>query len=111
MTDMPRCHRVQLPDPVGKAGEAEIFVRTERYEQIFNDYSNRNCNTEGAQRSNLNHNQRQGLVKLKKRVKEGNIILLKTDKTDKLAVVSPDVYLEMGEVHIGDDKTITMAET
>ena len=67
VTDMPQCSRVTLPLEVDRKAEAEIFVRSERYMETFVKYKEKHCNSQGSQRSNLTHNQRQGLSKLKKR--------------------------------------------
>ena len=35
---------------------------------------------------------------------------MKTDKTNRLAAVTPEVYLKMGESHIGTDREISLAD-
>ena len=51
--------------------------------------------------------QQRGYKKLQKRIQEKEIVVMQTDKTDKLAVVSREMYEKMGEAHTKDDKVIT----
>ena len=52
-----------------------------------------NC-LNSLKRSNLTRNDIRGLKSLKKRVKEGEIIILPTDKTGLFTGMSRDTYLE-----------------
>ena len=50
--------------------------------------------------------QLKGLKSLKKRVKEGQIVICKTDKSGKFGVASLEAYKQMGEVHTRGDEEI-----
>ena len=82
----------ELPDSVSRSEEAEILTRSEKYQRAYHDYKTQHCNTEGNQKSNLTHKQRQGLKSLKERVKSGELIICKTDKSDKVIAVSRELY-------------------
>ena len=88
----------------------KFFVRNQRYNDIFSAYRDANCNQDRAQQTNLTHNQCEGLWKLKKHVKEEEIVIVKSDKTDKPIAVSREAYKQMGMVHIGNDKVILNVE-
>ena len=60
----------------------------------------------GEQPTNLTESQQIGLKSLKKRVKEAQIIILKTDKSGKLCVATVEEYIRMGQVHTGKDQLI-----
>ena len=49
---------------------------------------------------------RKGLAKLMKRVKEGDLLVLMTDKSGKMMVVSVEDYFRMGLEHIKDDTEV-----
>ena len=51
-----------------------------------------------------------GLSSLKRRMKEGDIIIMSTDKSSKLAITDVETYLKLGEKHIMKDKEITLKE-
>ena len=49
-------------------------------------------------------------MKLLKRVKEGELVICKTDKSQKLAVLSTEEYLRVGREHTEKDIEITVEE-
>ena len=63
---------------------------------IFQEYVKKNCNDNGKQQSNLNKSQSRGLKSLRKRIKEGEIVITPTDKTGNLAVFSRESFEEAG---------------
>ena len=54
----------------------------------------------------MSWSQRNGLKKLQKRKKDGDIIVLTTDKSNKFAVTDVESYLAMGAVHTDKDREI-----
>jgi hypothetical protein len=59
---------------------------------------------------NLQEDEQEGLKSLKRRIKEGEILVMKTDKSSKLAVTTRDEYVKMGEVHTRKDKPVKREE-
>ena len=51
-----------------------------------------------------------GLAKLKKRVDDGSVVICETDKSGKLAIVTMEEYIRMGQVHIEKDTEIDQDE-
>ena len=47
---------------------------------------------------------------MKKRIKNDEIIIMRTDKSSKLAICDVDTYLKLGEKHIKKDKEITLKD-
>ena len=64
------------------------------------------CNDKGEQATNLTREEQRGLRKLQKRIKNHEILVLKTDKLGKLAVINRYQYLEMGLKKCTLDKKI-----
>ena len=58
----------------------------------------------------MTEEQQAGLKSLKKRIQEGEIVVIKTDKSGKLCVSTRDEYVKMGMMHAGKDKKITRKE-
>ena len=77
---------------------------------IFRDYREQNCKLKGDQRPNLTDEELAGFKSLQKRVKSGDIIILKTDKSNKFAVSDYESCLRMGEEHTKKDKEIERSE-
>ena len=59
---------------------------------------------------NLTKQERQGLKKLKKRISEGELLVIKTDKSGKLGVINREKYLEMGLKDSSRDREINRKE-
>ena len=106
VTDLKENSRVYLPKPLPLQEEAKIEIRREQYEKVFSKFVEDNCSENGAQKSNLTKEQRNGLKKLQKRKKDGDIIVLITDKSGKFAITDTESYLKMGAVHTDKDTII-----
>ena len=55
---------------------------------------------------NVNESEMRGLEKLRKRVDAKELVVVKTDKSGKLAIVEWEVYMAMGEKHVANDKVV-----
>ena len=55
----------------------------------------------------MTESQQAGLKALKKRIQEGELVILKTDKSGKLRVLTVEEYIRMGLEHAGKDKIIS----
>ena len=108
-TDMNDCVRVTLPKPLKVQEEAKIELRRELHVKIFLDYI-RDKTKDGEQMSNLSDSEMRGLKSLLKRIKNQELLILKTDKSGQFCVVSWSDYLEMGKVHTDKDMQVSRAE-
>ena len=110
VTDLAECSRVTLPKPLPTKYENMIEMRREIHTEIHNRYRQERCNKDGEQESNLTKDQQEGLKTLKKKIKDGEIVVLRTDKSGKLCVASRDAYVKMGMIHTEKDKKIGWKE-
>ena len=101
---------MHLPKALPAKLEASLNVRLEKYKETFDQYVKENCNDKGKQVSNLTPTQQQGVDSLKRRIKAKEILVCPTDKTGKLMLTTPAVYLMMGEQHVSKDEPITTKE-
>ena len=106
-TDLRQCTRVTLPKPLNPEEESRLEVRKRTQKDTFEKYRKENTNTKGEQKTNLSPEERSGLHSLQKKIKEEEIIIMKTDKSGRFLVITPEQYLEMGKVHTSTDKEIT----
>ena len=104
VTDLPENNRVQLPKEVSPKQENELGMLREIVMKEFVDYKReieedeikkgipeeKRHNQEGA---NLTKIEKNGIKKLKKRIQNKEIIILKTDKSGKLTAIERDKYL------------------
>ena len=111
VTSMKGNSRVILPKIMKKFRD-EAALETMRTEvmQDFLEFIRKNCNKRGEQCSNLSNSELRGLKSLKKRVKNGEIVVVPTDKTGKLCVMAREAYEEAGSVHVGKDEKVGQEE-
>ena len=110
VTDIQECSRVTLPRPLPTKQEAFIEIRRDVHSKIYREYRQEYCNKKGEQHTNLTEQEQRGLKKLQKRIKENNLVILKTDKSGKFATTNLENYLKMGQEHTDKDKIITRTE-
>ena len=65
---------------------------------------------ENNKAQNLDKDLRDGIKSLKKRSKDGEIVIVETDKSGKFCVFSMEEYLKAGEVHTKNDKKVDEKE-
>ena len=63
----------------------------------------------GVQESDLTAQETRGLKKLQKRVKEGSLVVVKTDKSGRFAIISMVEYERAGKVHTEKDVDVDLA--
>ena len=107
VTDLKECSRVTLPKPLPNKEETMIEMRREIHTNIYNTYRKERCNQEGEQKPNLSPEEQEGLKTLRDRIKKKEILVMKTDKSGKMCVTTPEEYIKMGLVHAGKDKIIS----
>ena len=106
VTDLKECARVTLPRPLDTKHEALIEMRRGTNERIYSEYRKEECNKKGDVRGNLTEEEKDGLKSLQKRMKNQEIVILKTDKSGKMCVVTREEYIRMGQEHTGKDAEI-----
>ena len=87
--------------------EALIEMRRGTNEKIYKDFTKEKCNKKGEVKGNLDDDERDGLKSLQKKIKDGVLVILKSDKSGKLCAVSMEEYVKMGEVHTSKDEEIS----
>ena len=105
-TDLKECSRITLPKPLETRHEAMIETRRNMNEKTYNQYRDEECNRKGEVKGNLTEEEKDGLKSLQNRIKNKEIIILKTDKSGKLCVTTREEYERMGHEHIKKDVEI-----
>ena len=86
--------------------ESVIELVKNKVAKTFKKYVDLHCNEKGEQESNLSMSEIRGLRKLRKRIKNKEIIAVKTDKSGKLTVMKRDLYEKLGEEKCKQDRII-----
>ena len=106
VTDLKECARITLPKPLSPSEETKLEVRREAHLSIYESYREENTRS-GKQKSNLTRSEEAGLKTLQERVKKGEIVIMKTDKSSRFVVTTPEEYLAMGAEHTSKDIEIS----
>ena len=109
-TDVKNNARVIFPRTQDFQKEANLQMLRIEAMGVFRDYVKGNCDTRGRQKSNLSTSEQRGLKSLKKRVEEGQIVVMTTDKTGSFAVLGRERYLEAGLSHAQGDTEVGWGE-
>ena len=110
VTDLRQCARVTLPKSLSPDEESKLEVRKRSQIETFEHYRKNNTNKNGEQRSNLSHDEKTGLRSLQKRIKNEEIIIMKTDKSGRFVVTTPEKYKELGKEHTEKDTEISWGQ-
>ena len=109
-TDLVENKKVTLPRPSDNFTESSIEMLRQKIMKTFRKYREKNCTEKGEQESNLTSAELKGLRKLKKRIRNREIVILKTDKSGKLAPMSREKYEKMGKEKVKNDEKIDRTE-
>ena len=69
----------------------------------------RETDEEGVQENNLTMEEENGLTKLQKRVKDGYLVVVKTEKSGRFSVISMEEYDRSGTLHIKNDVEMNLS--
>lgn len=97
-----------LPGPLTPAQEQEIECRRVEWIKLFNDFMAEFTDEEGVQESNLTKEEARGLKKLQKRVREGTLVVVRTDKSGRFSILSRKEYERADRVHTDKDVEVTL---
>ena len=103
VTDYKHNSRVIFPKALPGDKESNLEVLRSELLHHHKEWVTQNCNCKGEQQANLSQDEQEGLKSIRKRVADGDIVILPTDKSGRFAVMSMDTYVEAGRVHIKDD--------
>ena len=84
VTDLKECARITLPKAMDTRNEALVEMRRGTTEKVYKEYTEEVCNKKGEVKGNLTEDEKDGLRRLQKRIKEKQVVILKTDKSGKM---------------------------
>ena len=92
-TDMVENKKVNLPKPVDCFSESSMKMLYDKIIKTFYKYRAKKCTENGDQTPNLTLKEMRGLKKLRKRVQNKSIVVLKTDKSGKLTTMKRELTI------------------
>ena len=106
VTDLQECARVTLPKPMDTRNEALVEMRRGTNTKVYEEYTAEVCNKKGEVKGNMTEEEKDGLKRLQKRMKEKEVVILKTDKSGKMCLVTWEEYEKMGKEHTSKDEEV-----
>ena len=107
-TDAKQITRLILPGPLTTYQEQELEMRRVEWGAVYDKYMEE-FTDEGIQEENLTAAEARGLNSLKKRVSEGSIVVVQTDKSSRFAIMTLEEYEEAGRKHTAKDEEVDNA--
>ena len=105
-TDVKNCPKIKMPKARTTKEELEL---TSKQEMALRE-SRRYLREISSHPDNLTKSERRGINKLKKRVDAQEVVILQTDKSGKLCMMSLEMYLRIGEPHVKNDPIVDWEE-
>ena len=110
VTDCKANSRVILPRALPNEEESKLEVLRMELLEEHRRWTTEHCDCSGNQEGNLSKEEKAGLKSLRKRINEGDIVVLPTDKSGKFAIMSMSTYMLAGEVHTSKDTEVCLGE-
>jgi hypothetical protein len=104
-TDAKHNTRLILPGPLTTYQEQELEMRRVEWGAVYDKYMEE-FTDEGIQEENLTLEEARGLKSLKKRVGEGSIVVVQTDKSSRFAIMTLEEYEEAGRKNTSKDEEV-----
>ena len=108
VTDYKKNSRVILPRAQTNSKEANLEVLRREIQESHKVWMEQHCNCKGEQVMNLCADELDGLKTIRKRISDGEIVVLPTDKSGRFAVMSFDTYVKAGMVHVNGDEEVSV---
>ena len=111
VTDLPTCRRIEVPEAREDDTEVVFANMKTRLSKVTESYIKEKCDNKGnIKEQNVGKQELDGLKSLKKRVGNGELLIIPTDKSGKLVVSSHEDYIASMQPHIANDETISLEE-
>ena len=105
-TDLKQNSRVFFPKKTDLDTESKLTMLRVEALAIVDQFRKEKCIDRDQQKSNISAAEARGLKSLRTRVREGEIVVLPTDKTGRFAVMSRDSYERAGLIYTQGDKEV-----
>ena len=110
-TDMRSNQRVKLIEPdIDDEKETKRDHLKLKIKDTYGEYINKYCTKDGDIKSVMDEELNNGLKSLKEKGKADKITILPTDKTNKMSVMTPDLYVVSMKEHHENDNVISKKE-
>ena len=107
VTDLPTNRMVKLPDPMENSEEAKLLAFKMEVLETTKKYIHENCIQNGRQRLNITQEELAGLQSLKRKTKAEDWVIMETDKSKRLSIMTKENYVQATNPHVDNDLLVT----
>ena len=99
-----------MPKTLDNEEETKLLAFKAEVMKITRDYISSNCDSKGNQKLNVTVDQFNGMKSLKRRCKQEDLVVMETDKSKRLSIMTKQNYIESTEPHVKDDQVVSEEE-
>ena len=107
-TDGKANKRVFFPKAASVEVEGMMELRRIEWSKIYDDVIKNLYDDKGVSEINISEQEERGLESLRKKVREGSILICQTDKSGRFAALTRKQYEEAGEKHTRGDQEVSL---
>ena len=107
VSDLPTNREVRLPEPLETSEESKLLSFKVEVLESVKKYIQENCSESGRQEVNISQDELEGIKSLRRRIKDEDLVIMETDKSKKLSIMTKENYVLSTDPHTNDDLTIT----
>ena len=107
VTHLPTNKQVILPETLDNREESKLLAFKAEVMQITSNYISSHCDSRGNQKMNITADQLRGVNSLKKRCKQEDLVIMETEKSKRLSIMTKPNYIASTEPHIRDDLKVS----
>ena len=108
VTDYKKNSRVIFPRAQSAENESKLEVLRVELQNEHDEWVKTHCDCKSKQLPNLTKDEIAGLKSIRLRLVNGELVVLPTDKSGRFALMTMATYIKAGEVHIKEDKEMTV---
>ena len=97
-----------LPRAQSAEKESKLEVLRVELQNEHEEWVKTHCDCKSKQLQNLTKDEIEGLKSIRLRLVNGELVVLPTDKSGRFALMTMATYIKAGEIHIKEDKEMTV---
>jgi len=104
VASLPLNKEVRLQDVMDSREEVKLAAYKTEVLELVRKYSSENCSVDGKQASNLTNGEIRGITSLRSRCKNEDLVIMETDKSKRLSMMTKEYYIAVTETHVIEDR-------
>ena len=110
VTQVPTNKEVLLPELLKTDEETKLLAFKSEVLNATECFIRNNCDKQGRQKLNLKKEEEEGLRSIRRRVREEDLVVMETDKSKRLSIMTKENYVASTEPHTSNDPVLTEEE-